>query len=91
MPYTRCARPAGIVNLINGNRAVRNPLNICRARACCIRLVIIHIGVINYSGVAYNIYYLGMRCIIIVYPRAVHITFRRAHPVIIGRTITTTY
>ena len=91
MPYTRCTWPAGIVNFINGDRAARNPLNICRARACCISLVIIHIGVINYSGVTYNIYHLCMRCIIIVYPRAVHVTLRRAHPVIIRRIITTTY
>jgi len=91
MRYTRRAGPACIINFINRNRPVRNTLNICRARACCIGLVVIHIGIINYSGIMYNIYHPGMRCIIIVYPRAVHITLRRAYPVIIRCIITTTY
>jgi len=91
MRYNRCAGPACVVNFINSNRPVCNKLNICGAWACCISLVVINIGIINYSGIMYNIYHPGMRCIIIVYPRAVHITFRCAHPIIIGRVISTTY
>ena len=91
MRYTRCAWLAGIVNFINSNRAVCNSLNICRTRACCISFFAMYIGVINYGSVMYNIYHPCMRRIIIVYLRAVHITLRRAYPVVIGRVITAAY
>ena len=91
MRYTRRTWLAGIINFINSNRVVCNLLNICRARACCISFLAMYIGVINYGCVMYNVYHPAMWCIIIVYLRVVHVTLRRANPVIIGRSITTTY
>jgi len=91
MGYARCAGPAGIVNFINGYRAVCNSLDIYRARTGCISLFVINISIINYSGVVYNVYYARMRCIIIINTRAIHVTFRSANPIVIGRIITAAY
>jgi len=89
MRYTRCAGSVGIIYFINSNWPMRNALYICRARAGSIGLVIIHIGIIDDGGIMDNIYHPAMRLVIVVNTRAVHITLRRANPVIIGYMVST--
>jgi hypothetical protein len=85
--HTWRVRPAGVVNFVYCHTLMGNLLNICRAWPGYIRMVIVHIGIINDSGIVYNVNYPCMRHVIVIYPWAVDITVRRANPIIIGHII----
>ena len=66
------------------------PPNFGNARAGYISTVIVNVGVVNNSGTVYNIHHPGVWYIIVINIRAVYISLRSAHPVIIGHVVAVT-